>query len=120
MKPRELRKMNRLREDRRGRVQITEQVGKRETRCLSEQPEIGEPSQSCEHEYHGANINRNNQIDELEIPADRDCVMQEGERMHEVNCCCTPHEGLTNREKGYPNSQTLLSLNIDDKKKTTE
>jgi hypothetical protein len=62
-------------------------------------------------------INRNNEINEAEIPADRDCVMLEGERMHEVNYCCTPHKGLTNREKSYPNSQTLLSLDIDDKSK---
>jgi hypothetical protein len=54
---------------------------------------------------------KDDQVNETGFPADRDC------RMHEVNCCCTPHKGLTNRQKGYPNSQTLLSLNIDDKSK---
>jgi hypothetical protein len=79
--------------------------------CLSEQPETGEPSIICEHEYQGAVINKDDQVNETGFPADRDC------RINEVNCCCTPHKGLTNRQKGYPNSQTLLSLNINDKSK---
>jgi hypothetical protein len=62
-------------------------------------------------------INRNNQINEVEIPADRDCAMQEGEQMHEVNCCCTPHKVLTNRQKFYPDGQPLLSLNSHNESK---
>jgi hypothetical protein len=59
-------------------------------------------------------INEHKKISEAEIPADRDYEMQKGEQMDEINCCDAQHKG-TSRQKGYPNGQTLFSLNVNDK-----